>query len=435
MVSNRSIPFTTTLIRRYNIEASASSHELLGGLKVLELANVLAGPSCAQFLAELGATVIKIENKRTKGDVTRTWKLPVEKDKPEEESDMSAYFHCSNLGKKSVAVDISRTEGLRLVHDLAANSDVVIASYKPGDAEKLGVDYETLKTLNRGIVYAQITGYGLDDARAGYDAAIQAEAGYQYMNGTAGERELPVKMPLAMMDILTAHQLKEGVLAGLLHRERTGGSESSFVHVSLFKAAVSALANQATSYLLEGVVPKRMGSDHPSICPYGSVFTCGDGGQVVFAVGNDKEFANLCQVLDMDELAGDERFRTNVARVANRGECLTRLRKAVVKETSRDGFIGRLNRSKVPAAGVNSMDNVFRDSRARALVARDSKTGKSCGLRQVAFESTAHREVKNLARPPRYGEHTRDILVGVLGRSESDVEDLEAKGVVFSRTE
>jgi len=239
--------------------ATAGSKNLLDGLFVLELSSVLAGPTVGQFFGELGANVVKVENKKTRGDVTRTWVLPEENP----EDDRTAYFRCCNLGKRSLAVDISTREGLRIVHDLATTADVVVASYKPGDAEKLSVDYASLKRLNPRLIYAQITGYGSDDDRAGYDAVVQAHAGFQYMNGAPDEAP-PTKMPVAMVDLLAAHQLKEGVLLGLLRRERTGG-EGSFVEVSLLQAAVSSLANQATGYLCANVVPVRRGSDHPYV--------------------------------------------------------------------------------------------------------------------------------------------------------------------------
>jgi crotonobetainyl-CoA:carnitine CoA-transferase CaiB-like acyl-CoA transferase len=224
---------------------------ILNGLTVLELSSVLAGPSVSQFLSELGASVVKIENKQTRGDVTRTWKLKTETNGGNNNDDRTAYFHCCNSGKQSIAVDVTKMAGLDIVHRLVERSDIVVASYKPGDAEKLQLDYNTLRELNPSLIYACISGYGQDDSRAGYDAVIQAEAGFQYMNGSPGS--LPCKMPVALMDVLAAHHLKEGILTSLLHRERTG--EGSFVQVSLIKAAVSSLANQATGYLIANSIP------------------------------------------------------------------------------------------------------------------------------------------------------------------------------------
>mmetsp|Transcript_7376 Transcript_7376/g.26964 ORF Transcript_7376/g.26964 Transcript_7376/m.26964 type:complete len:274 (+) Transcript_7376:464-1285(+) len=239
-------------------------------MRVLELASVLAGPSTGQFLAELGADVIKVENRKTRGDVTRGWRLPGE---PSEGP--SAYFKSCNLGKRSLALDAAGQSGRDLCRKLALASDVVLASYKPGDAEKLGLDATSLRAEEPRLVYAQITGYGLNDPRVGYDALIQAEAGFTHMNGEPGERGRPTKMPVALVDLLAAHQLKEAILLALWRRDRTG--EGSHVHVSLMGAAVASLANQATGYLCAGKVPQRMGSDHPSISPYGSAFDDRDG--------------------------------------------------------------------------------------------------------------------------------------------------------------
>ena len=336
---------------------------LLDGVLVVELASVLAGPSAGQFLAELGATVVKVENTTTRGDVTRTWRLPSERGKRgsvggsgsdgtgagtesnngidggirddmtarnrggESEGDsgrsddsVTAYFSACNMGKQSVAIDLRDASGLNACHRLLRSADVVLASYKPGDAERLGVDYATARALNPAVVYAQITGYGVDDDRAGYDAVIQAESGFQYMNGL----DAPTKMPVAMMDLLASHQIKEGVLAGLLRRAMGGGDDDdrttcgSLVSVSLLGAGVSALANQGTGYLREGVVPQRMGNDHPVICPYGTIFECADGGLITLAVGSDAQWRGLCGVLQMPD---DERFSTNPLRVEHRGAC------------------------------------------------------------------------------------------------------------------
>jgi crotonobetainyl-CoA:carnitine CoA-transferase CaiB-like acyl-CoA transferase len=241
-----------------HFNAFTTEAPLMAGIKVIELANVLAGPTVCQFLAELGADVVKIENTTTQGDVTRTWQLPTEKSN---DTTVTSYFSCCNVGKKSVALDLRDPRGLDIVHRMVREADIVVASYKPGDAEKLSVDYDTLKALNPLLVYAQINGYGSADARAGYDAVIQAESGFQYMNGTTS----PTKMPVALVDLLAAHQLKEGILGSMWKRERDG--VGNVITVSLMQSAVSALANQGTGFLRAHAVPQRIGSDHPSICP------------------------------------------------------------------------------------------------------------------------------------------------------------------------
>ena len=227
-----------------------TSEPIFSQLKVLELASVLAGPSVGQFFAELGAEVIKVENVRTKGDVTRSWKTA-----GENTDDRSAYFCSVNWGKKSIAIDLTHPEGRKIIHQLIPKIDVVIASFKPGDAVKLGVDHEVLAAINPQLIYGQITGYGSKNQRVGYDAVIQAEAGFMFMNGEPGRPSL--KMPVALIDILAAHHLKEALLLSLLKRERTG--RGGFVEVSLIQAAVSSLVNQATNWLVAGKMPGKLG--------------------------------------------------------------------------------------------------------------------------------------------------------------------------------
>ncbi|MBL7877640.1 MAG: CoA transferase, partial [Cyclobacteriaceae bacterium] len=272
-------------------------------LKVLELASVLAGPSVGQFFAELGASVIKVENLIAGGDVTRSWKS-----RGEQTDDRSAYFCSVNWGKKSVAMDLNTLEGKSVVQKLAAASDLVIASYKPGDAEKLGVSYNQLRTTNEKLIYGQITGYGSDTDRVGYDAVIQAESGFMDLNGEAeGD---PTKMPVALIDVLAAHHLKEGLLLALLKRERTG--HGSFIEVSLIQAAVSSLINQASNWLVAKQLPSRQGSSHPNIAPYGDYFLTRDGKKILLAVGSDRQFLSLLKIL---KLEAHPEFATNALRV------------------------------------------------------------------------------------------------------------------------
>ena len=253
-------------------------------LKVLELANVLAGPSVGQFFAELGAQVIKVENVKTGGDVTRTWKSV-----GEQTDDRSAYFCSVNWGKKSIALDLTMEEGRRVIQKLAARSDILIASYKPGDAEKLGVSFQQLQAANPKLIYGAISGYGSKNDRVGYDAVLQAETGFMDLNGDKSGP--PIKMPVALIDVLAGHQLKEGLLVALFNRERTG--KGGLVEVSLIETAISSLVNQASNYLVGNRLPARQGSAHPNIAPYGETFETADGKLVLLAIGNDKQFMDL----------------------------------------------------------------------------------------------------------------------------------------------
>ena len=367
------------------------------GLKVIELASVLAGPGVGQFFAELGAEVIKIENSKTGGDVTRTWKGV-----GENTDDRSAYFCSVNWGKKSVAVDLGTSEGNKLVQKLIASADVVIASYKPGDAEKLGVSYDQVKTKNQRLIYGQITGYGSDNDRVGYDAVIQAESGFMDLNGEKNGE--PTKMPVALIDILAGHQLKEGLLLALLHRERTG--EGGFVEVSLIQAAIASLANQATNWLVAGKLPTRQGSAHPNIAPYGESFLTKDGKRVLLAVGSDKQFKDLCDLLEQPNLFLLAEFSTNEARVIYRNQLNESLKVAIEKWKS-DDLLPKLHAKKIPAGIIQNLQHVFEMPEAKQLVMENNNMK---GVRNYVGKVTGGSSpLTNLLPPPHFGEHTNEI--------------------------
>lgn len=341
-------------------------------LKVIELANVLAGPAVGMFFAELGAKVIKIENSNTGGDVTRQWKLPSE----DASQATSAYFCSVNWNKQHLFLDLGKKEDLEKVHALVKGADIVITNYKHGDDAKLHVDYETFSSINPGIIYGSITGFGASDPRVAYDLVLQAETGFMSMNGTPGSG--PVKMPVALIDILAAHQLKEAILVALLERERTG--KGSHVTVSLFDAAIASLANQASNWLMAGHVAQRQGSLHPNIAPYGEIFDTKDDKQLVLAVGNDKQFRDLCGTLGLAQLAAGERYSTNIQRVKNRLELAGELAPAI-KTYDRDALLELLEKKAVPAAAIRSINEVFSLKAAQDMVISDNGTR----VRTVAF--------------------------------------------------
>jgi crotonobetainyl-CoA:carnitine CoA-transferase CaiB-like acyl-CoA transferase len=388
-------------------------------LLVIECASVLAGPSVGQFFAELGATVIKVENPRTGGDVTRRWSAPNQESSSEE--DRSAYFCCCNHGKQSVALDLSTGGGQQVLYALLHNADIALTSFRPGAAKRLGAEPDTLRSLNDRLIIGHITGYGDDDPRAGYDAVIQAEAGFTYMNGDPDGP--PTKLPVALMDVLAAHQLKEGLLVKLIERSQTG--RGGVVSVSLLQAAVSGLVNQATNYLVAGHVPERMGSAHPNIAPYGTLYPTADGTRVVLAVGTDRQFRALCNVLGLDDLTDDPDYATNNARVAHR-DALDWILRSCLKQVDADAILTALHEANVPAGRVRAMPDVFDAAPADAMTLRPD--AHPPGLRQVAFP---HREdARSLAPPPRYGEHTRAVLRTHLGLSDDNLQVLRADGVV-----
>ncbi|RDV15729.1 CoA transferase [Pontibacter diazotrophicus] len=361
---------------------------------VLELASVLAGPSVGQFFAELGAKVIKIENAATQGDVTRRWKVSSEP----ADTDTPAYFCAVNWGKQSLPLDLTCQDDLRQLYKLVEQADVVIASYKPGDAEKLKVDYSVLSSINPRVIYGHITGYGPDDERAGYDAVVQAESGFMYLNGEPDGA--PTKMPVALMDILTAHQLKEGLLVALLQRERSG--KGQLVQVSLLEAAVSALANQATGFLVAGHNPQRLGSEHPSIVPYGSAYTTKEGRQLVLAIGDDRQFRKLCAVLDAPEIADNPKYSTNYNRVQHRNE-INELLRSLILEQEREPLLQKLHQQHVPAGAVNTIPEVFELPQAQHMLLHHPEVKP--GIRQVAFQM-AGQDRREITPPPGYGGKT-----------------------------
>ena len=341
-------------------------------LKVVELASVLAGPSVGLFFAELGATVIKIENKMTGGDVTRNWKLP-EEDKSNE---FSSYYYSANWNKRSLMLDIADPDDFKVMQQELLDADLVISNFKSGAAKKLGVSYEQLKIINPSIIYASVNAYGESDPRPGFDVVIQAETGWIHMNG---ERDgLPVKMPVALMDVLAAHQLKEGILIALLDRAKTG--IGCHVSISLFDAGVASLANQATNWLNVNNIPERMGSLHPNIAPYGDTFYTADNKAIIVSTGTTKQWHALCSVLGIPELATDSRFLDNGLRLENRTALSDQLAAGFKKFEAFD-LLDKCKKQQVPVAPIQDMKGVFEDPAARELILEEKMPDGSISKR------------------------------------------------------
>ncbi|MBU35743.1 MAG: carnitine dehydratase [Candidatus Marinimicrobia bacterium] len=383
--------------------------DLCSELKIIELASVLAGPSVGAFFAEFGASVIKVENPRTSGDVTRSWRTAGEQNT----SDISAYFASVNFGKRSLALDISQQQGRAVLYALLGAADVIIASYKPGDAEKLGVAYDEVKKHNPSIIYGHITGYGNDSSRAGYDAIIQAETGYTSMNGT---NEM-CKMPVALMDVLAGHQLKEAILMALWSREKTGSG--CYIPISLYDSALSGLVNQASNFLNAGHVPKPLGSDHPNIVPYGTLYQCKDGQYLILAVGNDKQFAELMDILKLEI---NPKFETNHGRVQNREELKSVLADSL-KSMDRDALLEKLHDASIPAGELNDMEHVFTNSAALNMVVEND------GVRSVRQGAYSDKD-NAIRRPPHFGEHTKTILEDELQLGEDEINSLINNNII-----
>ena len=387
---------------------------MLKDIKVLELAGVLAGPSVGMFLAEMGAEVIKLENHERGGDITRSWKLANEG----RDEDISAYFAAANWGKQSLCVNLADVRGQALVHDMLPYFDIVIASYKAGDALKLMMDYNTLSNIRQDIIYASISGYGESNARVAYDAVLQADTGFMSMNGT--EESGPLKMPVAMVDILAAHQMKEAILMAIIKRLTT--QEGSYINISLYDSAVTALANQATNTLMNRYVPGLEGSIHPNIAPYGETFKTLDGRYLILAVGSNQQFAALCEVLGLNGLAGDVRFKNNIDRVSNR-KVLATLLATQIQSLSAEELIGPVQQRQVPAGMVKKLDEVLLS--ADTLV---YKEGAYSGVKQSVF----NKGTAGIGRPPHLGEHTLEVLGRILSL-DNEALYLLAKEAIISQ--
>lgn len=342
--------------------------KLFEDLKILEFSSVLAGPAVGMFFAELGARVIKIENKTTAGDVTRNWKLPSE----DKNTPVSAYFSSVNWGKTHVFLNLKEEEDFNKTLDHIRSADIVLVNFKPGDAKKLNLDYESVRSVNTKVIYAQLSGFGQDDPRPAFDAILQAESGFMSMNGT--KESGPLKMPVALIDLLAAHQLKEALLIALINKYKNG--KGAFIDVSLYEAALSALANQASNYLMNGEIPSLMGSLHPNIAPYGETFPTADNKHIVLAVGTERQFKSLCEILEIPELAEKNEFSSNKNRVENRRELYQSL-SPYFKNKDQNELLQKFHSRKVPAGGVKNLEEVFKDAKASKLILEEEVEGIS----------------------------------------------------------
>ena len=318
-------------------------------LVIVELAGVLAGPSVGLFFAELGAKVIKIENPKTKGDVTRSWKSPTEN----KESATSAYYWSVNAGKEVLFLDLTSTADLETFYNLIKTADVLISNYKLGDDVKLKVDYEILQALNPKLIYASINGFGSQNPRTAYDLILQAESGFMFMNGEKNSQ--PLKMPVALIDLLAGHQLKEAILIALLKKYKT--QTGSHLTVSLFDSALASLANQATNWLMAHHLPTAQGSLHPNIAPYGELFLTQDQHQITFAIGSNAQFKQLCLILKLN-LFENETYHTNQQRVVNRNT-LFELLNEKIKQITFDNLFKLCLQNDVPIGKIRNLEEVF----------------------------------------------------------------------------
>ncbi len=377
----------------------------LKGVRVIELARILAGPWAGQLLADLGADVIKVES--PDGDDTRKWGPPFVTGK-DGENLSAAYYHSCNRGKRSIVIDFSTTEGAETIRKLAAGADILIENFKLGGLKKYGLDYDSLKAVNPRLVYCSITGFGQDGPyapRAGYDFIVQGMSGLMSITGAAdGE---PQKVGVAVTDIFTGLYSVIAIQAALRHAEATG--QGQHVDMALFDSQISVLANQNLNYLVSGTPPKRMGNAHPNIAPY-EVLPVKDG-HFILATGNDNQFRKFCAVIGREELADDPAFATNSARVANRVALREHMVEALA-ERNREDILAALEKAHVPASPINDIGQTFADPQVIARGMRlDLDDGHGNALPSVRAPIVLSETPLTYNRPsPRLGEHTGEIL-------------------------
>lgn len=401
----------------------------LSRIKVLDLSRVLAGPWCSQTLADLGADVIKIERPGM-GDDTRGWGPPYVEDDQGEPVE-SAYFLSANRGKRSLALDISSPQGQEIVRSLAAKSDVVIENFKVGGLAKYALNYESLKHLNPAMVYCSVTGFGQDGPAAdnpGYDFMIQGMGGLMHITGQPDGQ--PVKVGVAVADIMTGMYATVAILAALNHRHVSG--EGQYIDLALLDSQVAMLANQASNYLTSGVSPVRLGNAHPNIVPY-QVFPTADS-FIIVAVGNDSQFARFCELVGLAGLSANEKFSSNRARVQNREE-LTGLVEPVLAGKSSAYWLESLENKKIPCGPINDIEQVFNHPQVQHRQMSVSLPHPSAG--EVALVGSpinmSVTPVQYNSAPPMLGQHSVEVLGEWLDLEPAQVDAMLAAGVIEQR--
>ncbi len=403
----------------------------LSHLRILDLSRVLAGPWAGQLLADLGADVIKVERPKT-GDDTRAWGPPYLKDQEGTDTSESAYYLCANRNKKSVTVDMTSKEGQAIIRDLARHADVVLENFKVGGLKQYGLDHESLRAENPGLIYCSISGFGQTGpyaARPGYDFLIQGLGGLMSITGRReGEEGAgPQKVGVALTDVLTGLYASVAILSAITHRERTG--QGQHIDLALLDVQTACLANQASNFLTSGTAPVRMGNSHPNIVPYED-FPTADG-NMILAVGNDSQFSNLCKLVGHPEWAADERFSTNAQRVKYRKVLIPLIRQITVFKST-GTWVMLLEGAGVPCGPINTIKEVFDDPQIKARGVRIDLPHPLAGTVPLVANPIRLSEtpVTYRSAPPLLGEHTREVLQAVLGFSAEYLDELALNGVI-----
>ena len=399
----------------------------LAGYRVLDLSRILAGPWASQLLADLGAEVIKIERPGS-GDDTRGWGPPYINDQNGESTGESAYFHAANRGKLSVCIDMAQPDGQQLIRDLAIKCDVLVENFKLGGLKKYGLDYESLRALNSGLIYCSITGFGQTGPyaeRPGYDVMIQAMGGMMSVTGEAGGQ--PMKTGVALTDILTGLYATNAIQSALLHRQESG--EGQYIDMALLDVQVAVLANQAMNYLASGTNPPRLGNGHPNIVPY-QAFATADG-YIMLTIGNDSQYRRFCELVERPDLADDARFEKNNGRVKHRDVLLPILDEILLSKSSQQ-WLDDLNARGIPCGPINNLDQVFADPQVRHRGVRIELEHPSAGRvpsvsNPIRFSQT---EISHDRAPPLLGQHTDDVLARILDVDPENLARLHAEQII-----
>ena len=402
----------------------------LAGYKVLDMSRILAGPWAGQMLADLGAEVIKIERPNV-GDDTRQWGPPYLKDKAGHNTADAAYFFCTNRGKQSVTLDITKPEGQEIIRQLASQCDALIENYKVGGLAKYGLDYPSISAINPKLVYCSITGFGQTGPyaqRPGYDFLIQGMGGLMSVTGTPGHGAGgPVKVGVAVTDLFTGLYAANAIQGALLERHQSGLGQ--YIDLALLDVQAAVLANQASNYLIGGVVPERLGNAHPNIVPY-QAFTTANG-HIILAVGNDSQFKRLCSVLGKPEWADNTDYTTNSARVENRQQLCTAIGNCLNQRDSGE-WLSLLEQHEVPCGPINTIDQVFKDPQILARNMLVKMADKRAGEIQLVANPIhySRSEIDYSVPPPQIGDDTETVLGEYLEYTELELETLRRKSII-----